>query len=336
MWDIFKKVFKYLAAAAAIFILWIIHVLGTIFGSAILGIGALGGALVGSFFGPVGAIAGFFVGPVVLGSLSSLLGGTFFGAGAATTGVTAIGAAGATGIVSVLSTYAIIAPAAIAGIGITSFIAAIVTATSLITPLKTEPIKPPIYIQFGLGGGSSGGTSSSTTGTTTPGSSTTTPGGTSSTPGSTTNNFPTPPPGVESTAPWGLPLRGSVCLTQDIGAYSGHEGVDLIARDKTVYSTFSVTSKAVRVCNVASCLGEACGYNIDLVAGPYRIRFCHLVKPTGIAVGDSVAPHQAVAQMDNTGTLTSGTHLHYSIHTTSGTMLNPHDYGVNPAWCTTW
>ena len=114
-------------------------------------------------------------------------------------------------------------------------------------------------------------------------------------------------------APKGNPLRGNPRMTSDFGKrirngeLEMHYGMDFSAPVGTpVFSPIAGIVESVKYAN------DKCGYQVKISSGEFAVRFCHLSKIT-VNKGDFVDSGCQVAYSGNTGTSTTGPHLHYEV-----------------------
>ena len=110
-----------------------------------------------------------------------------------------------------------------------------------------------------------------------------------------------------------LPVTGTFSVTATFGqqgAYwaRGHQGIDLVAANRNIYSTCNGTVRLVAY--------DAGGWGQYVSIGDeqgFRHIFCHLVKGSvKVKAGDRVDRTTVIGTMGATGNVT-GTHLHYQL-----------------------
>ncbi|MFH1896035.1 MAG: peptidoglycan DD-metalloendopeptidase family protein [bacterium] len=146
-----------------------------------------------------------------------------------------------------------------------------------------------------------------------------------------------PPAGLPPTLP---PVAGGVC--PPLGEYGApretctafgictpyaHQGVDVAVPYKT-----PVKSPFPGEATVAD-LGSTRqgGIYVTLKSGEYEVTFRHL-ESNAVKKGDTVYPGQAVAFVNNTGTNTTGNHLHFEVRY-KGSLVDPCSVGVDTPCC---
>lgn len=150
---------------------------------------------------------------------------------------------------------------------------------------------------------------------------------------------PTPTAGGCSPGPlgWTRPVHAPVGSGYRTSSRPRHNGVDLIAaRGATICAAAAGTVVRVR-CNVNpaswGCDRDGsptevtgCGYYVDIRHDrDVYTRYCHMLTPPPVAVGQSVTAGQAIGVVGSSGH-SSGPHLHFEVHR-GGTSW---DTGVDP------
>ena len=120
-----------------------------------------------------------------------------------------------------------------------------------------------------------------------------------------------------------LPVSGDFQVTATYGQKgkywaNGHQGVDIVCSNKTIYATCDGTVRVVAY--------DANGWGQYVSIGDAnnkRHLFCHLVKGSvKVKVGQKVNRNTVIGTMGTTGNST-GIHLHYQINNTNGSSVNP-------------
>jgi hypothetical protein len=123
-----------------------------------------------------------------------------------------------------------------------------------------------------------------------------------------------------------LPISGIFNITATYGQKgkhwaNGHQGIDIICDNKTIYATCDGTVRVVAY--------DATGWGYYVSIGDNEGRkhlFCHLAKGSiKVSQGQKVNRSTVIGTMGSTGNST-GTHLHYQINDASGNAINPCPY----------
>lgn len=112
---------------------------------------------------------------------------------------------------------------------------------------------------------------------------------------------------------WVLPLDSNI--TQAFG--SSHNGIDLHASPGTV-----IVSPADGVVKNVYYADEGGNQLIIAHDNGYGTGYAHLTQSL-VNIGDRVSQGQQIALSGNTGTATTGAHLHFVLTDRSGTAINP-------------
>ena len=140
----------------------------------------------------------------------------------------------------------------------------------------------------------------------------------------------------EGSAPNRSPTSG--CVTSRFrNPRSDHNGVDIGNTEKTaVYSPFPGPSTVAY-----TAFSSSLGYFIVLKSGAYTVTLGHLYewprfyardgKPL-IRINDTVEPYEWIGLMGDTGSTSTGPHLHYEVQL-NGKYVDPEDYGVELPYC---
>ncbi|HEY3451612.1 MAG TPA: M23 family metallopeptidase [Myxococcales bacterium] len=122
---------------------------------------------------------------------------------------------------------------------------------------------------------------------------------------------------------------GSTCC----GRTNPHRGVDFPQAAGTAIP--AVAAGVVRVNTSTGCLGNV----VELLHGDGMYSaYCHMLGPSPLAVGTSVAMGQTVGQVGNTGSCSQGAHLHLTMsdHESgyyTGTTVDPYAYITSHTTC---
>ncbi|GAA1380983.1 hypothetical protein GCM10009661_56690 [Catellatospora chokoriensis] len=136
---------------------------------------------------------------------------------------------------------------------------------------------------------------------------------------------------------WTQPVHAPVGSGYRTPSRPRHNGVDLIAaRGTTICAAAAGTVVRVR-CNVnptswgcdrdgSPTQVTGCGYYVDIAhTGDIYTRYCHMLQPPAVTVGQSVTAGQPIGIVGSSGH-SSGPHLHYEVHRGSTAW----DTGIDP------
>lgn len=105
------------------------------------------------------------------------------------------------------------------------------------------------------------------------------------------------------------------------GAYSNHNGVDVVGAGYTLALITAHTAGVVAYAGYNSTLGYH--VNVRLSNGD-MMQYCHMTKALQVATGDTVQQGQVLGTMGSTG-LSTGAHLHFGIKR-NGEWIDPSPY----------
>lgn len=105
------------------------------------------------------------------------------------------------------------------------------------------------------------------------------------------------------------------------GAYSSHNGVDVVGAGYTLALITAHTGGVVEYAGYNSTLGYH--VNVRLSNGD-MMQYCHMTKALQVATGDTVQQGQVLGTMGSTG-LSTGAHLHFGIKR-GGEWIDPEPY----------
>lgn len=105
------------------------------------------------------------------------------------------------------------------------------------------------------------------------------------------------------------------------GAYSNHNGVDVVGAGYTLALITAHTGGVVEYAGYNSTLGYH--VNVRLSNGD-MMQYCHMTKALQVTTGDTVQQGQVLGTMGSTG-LSTGAHLHFGIKR-GGAWIDPEPY----------
>jgi len=151
---------------------------------------------------------------------------------------------------------------------------------------------------------------------------------------------------VSGLPPTIAPVEGGYC--PDLGEYGAprescnaagvctsysHEGIDTaVARSTPISSPFPGEAQVVAVGSTYRGGRYLTLRSASSTGDSYEVTFRHLESVNGISRGDTVSPGQVVAFVNNTGTNTTGDHLHYEVRK-NGRLVDPCSVGVDAPCC---